>query len=658
MVFPAYLAQQQGFYRYDPLTLSTGGPSRLFPFIGEDGVLRYMLKQLRQRLLDQGQVSEPVSLVLAQVESSLTELEQRWDEVSVLLADLQFFQSGWVNFALPPNEQFSSAYIRDLRSMGQIKIAAERATQIEVPDWSHFLPSWMTATTIATAQKPAIEQQRSRFYQTLEQRGRRRPKVSLIYERDQGLSDREFARQRLAGANPMVIHRLQEADRSLLSTWASDQPYLLTNGETLQLTQAAAENRLFLLDYPLLKDLTASDLQIGKYVGSPQALFYRSEQGLLPVLIQLERGHKVFTPAESDEWMRAKLYVQVADATHHELISHLCYTHLAMETFAIATARQLPKNHPLAQLLAPHFKFLLAINHRGNRVLLAEGAAIDSLLAPTGVASLDLIDRAYRDRPLEHYALPHDLKHRGLEPEYLSDFPYRDDAQLLWDAIAGYVSAYLLRYYLDDRAVMQDAYLQAWAAELGSPMDSRPLSEFPQLPDWVPPEVAKQTGLQPESMPAHSRVPGFPTSQSGIGEIQTLQQLIDLTTLTIFTCGPQHAAVNFSQFDYLGYVPNAPMAAYAKPDVATVSTLMPPPQAQLNQMELTFALSGVIWGRLGDAQLIQFADAGDRQILQQFQDRLTQVEQEIQQRNCQRRDRDGVDYPYLLPSQIPNSINI
>jgi arachidonate 15-lipoxygenase len=86
--------------------------------------------------------------------------------------------------------------------------------------------------------------------------------------------------------------------------------------------------------------------------------------------------------------MKAKLFVQVADVTHHELLAHLCYTHLAMEAFALATPRQLPVNHPLYRLLRPHFRFLLAINTRGNAILLGEGAAIDTMMAPTRPAAI------------------------------------------------------------------------------------------------------------------------------------------------------------------------------------------------------------------------------------------------------------------------------
>lgn len=274
-------------------------------------------------------------------------------------------------------------------------------------------------------------------------------------------------------------------------------------------------------------------------------------------------------------------------------------------------------------------------------------------MAQTRETSLDIINRAYRQRPFEDYSLPNNIKRRGIEPEFLPQFPYRDDAQLLWEAIARYAEAYLQRYYPDDRAVQLDPYLQAWAAELGAPLDSRPLTEFAQAPSWIPSEIVTEVGLSIESLPHHSRVPDFPE------KITRLQELIDIATQIIFTCGPQHAALNFSQFDYMGYVPNAPLAAYARPDVAaSLEEMLPPPDNDLEQMRLTFILSAIRWGRLGSSDLIKFVDGGDREILAQFQADLQEIESQIETRNQQRRQETGLDYPYLLPSQIPNSINI
>ncbi|MBL1176103.1 lipoxygenase family protein [Pantanalinema sp. GBBB05] len=636
--------EQQGQYRYDPRSLHQAGPARIFPYIGDEGIWQYLLTGLPRQLVKQGRVSQPWSLLWRQVEATSQSLSEGWAQLSTLLADVEIFQSGWFNFHLPPNEQFDADFVRQRRSMMLAMLAAKRSVQaVQFKDN-------LTQTEVAG-------QQRTQFYQALKQHGRAKPVVAQLYERDHGLSDREFARQRLAGQNPMVIRQVQRSDQPYLQSWQA-QSCTLSDGTPIDLVEATTTQRLFVADYPCLQGLTPAQLQAGRYVGSPIAIFHRSSQGLEPILIQVEPGRVVLPPpvgTDADAWMRAKLYVQVADVTHHELISHLSDTHLGMEAFAIATCRQLPANHPLYQLLRPHFRFLLAINTRGNEVLLGESGAIDQLMAPTRAASLELINQAYRNCAFQDHALPQNIQHRGVDADVLPEFPYRDDAKLLWHAITRYVSRYLQRYYPDDHALQQDPYLLGWIGELGDPLNTRPWHEFAQAPSWLPSKMLAQFGLYSETLPTYARVPGFPTSKDPID----LQQLIDIVTQIIFTCGPQHAAVNFSQFDYVGYPPNAPLAAYCRPDSCTsLEDLLPPPTQDLGQIELSFALSGIRWGTLGSSELIQFAERGDRQILAQLQADLQETERTICARNQQRLANTGVDYPYLLPSHIPNSINI
>jgi arachidonate 15-lipoxygenase len=634
------LQEQQGYYRYDPSILDQKGYARLFPYTGEDGVIRYILTKLSENLVEQGKLSEPWTLLLSQLDQKVAELEENWLNLTTLLVDCKVFQSGWFNLDLPPNEQFNSSYIQERKKLIQTISAIKKA----VENVDRNLPP-LTKNA----------EQRNLFYQVLAKKADVKPPVmSIIHERDGGLSDREFVRQRLAGANPTIIRRVQTNDQSLIQTLAT-QPYKLANNGTVDLIKSASENQLFIADYPIFKDLKITDLQTGKYVGSPVALFHNTEKGLEPILIQLEKC-RVVTPGitgePADDWMRAKLYFQTADATHHELIAHLAYTHLAMESLSIATSRQIPTNHPVYQLLSPHFKFLIAINNRGNSILLAEGAAIDNLMAPTIKTSGNLMNKAYREKSFWYYSLLNDIEVRGIEPKLLPDFPYRDDALLLWEAIAKYTTRYLQRYYPDDKAVQQDIYLQNWAEELGAPLNTRPKSDFPQAPAWLPKEMVAASGIEPQEIPSYPRVPGFT-------KIGSLQQLIDIATIVIFTCGPQHAALNFSQYDYFGYVPNAPLANYIRPGTpASLEEILPSTARDLEQMQLTFALSGINWSKLGSADLIQFADKIDRQILAHFQSDLLEIESKIKSRNQQRFLETGVEYPYLLPSRIPNSINI
>jgi arachidonate 15-lipoxygenase len=620
------LNQSQGHYRYDPSTLKAEGPARIFPHNGADGVVQYIATKFSQNLVDQGQLSAPWILLLEQLEAFTKTADETWLKFATLFADLKIFQSDWFNFTLPPGEQFNSDFMKLRREMGMGLNAATEA-----------------AKSVAASPNRLVEQ-RILFYQALETHGRTRPKLLAIHERDRGLSDTEFARQRLAGPNPAMIYRVQ--DKDVIAT--------LTHPALTDLVQ---QNRLFLAEYPLL-NLAPAELQVGRYVGSPKAVFQSGDRGLEPIGIQLEAGGKTFTPADGDDWMRAKLFVQVADVTQHELITHLCYTHLAMEAIAISTPRQLPENHPVYRLLRPHLKFLLAINTRGNAILLSEGAAIDNLMAPTRAVSLSLINKAFRQKSFPDYAFPRDIQQRGVTAEFISDFPYRDDAQLLWCAIYNYVSAYLNQYYASDAVVVADSYLQAWAAELGAPLPTRSRSEYAQAPGWIPSAIAQQAGMQIDEFPDYARIPDFPNANHP-GQILALQELIDVAAIVIFTSSAQHAAVNFSQFDYFGYAPNSPFAAYTRPDVPVpLSEMLPSAEKELGQMELAFALSGIRFSRLGSSEMIRFVDQGDRKILGHFQADLDAIESEIRSRNQQRIIDSGVDYPYLLPSLIPNSINI
>jgi hypothetical protein len=73
-------------------------------------------------------------------------------------------------------------------------------------------------------------------------------------------------------------------------------------------------------------------------------------------------------------------------------------------------------------------------------------------------------------------------------------------------------------FYNDDNAVAADVALQAWAAE----------STDPSLAD----------------------IPGFPSSFSEKALLRKFLQTL------IWAVSAQHSAVNFSQFDFLSYLPN------------------------------------------------------------------------------------------------------
>jgi arachidonate 15-lipoxygenase len=485
------------------------------------------------------------------------------------------------------------------------------------------------------------------------------PEVAKVYE-----TNNSFAEQRLSGANPMVIRKLDKNDPR--AKVLEQIPSFQKNFEPLfQVPEELAKGNIYVTDY------TGTDphyrgpakVQGGthekgrKYLPKPLAFFWWRSVGigdrgkLAPIAIQLDAStdpnkyqlsdRKVYTPFEKNplDWLFAKFCVQIADANHHEMNTHLCRTHFVMAPFAIATARKLAENHPLSILLKPHFLFMLTNNHLGQQGLINPGGPVDRLLAGNLAESMELVKDAYEGWNIKEFALPKEIANRGMNE--IPHYPYRDDGMLVWEAIHTFVSDYLNHFYPTTIEITSDTELQAWAAELAN----------------------QTTG---------GRVKGMPERITNVAE------LIEIITTVIFTCGPQHSAVNFAQYEYMTFVPNMPLAAYQDvpaenlrmADPMTdkkILDLLPPYKRSAEQLEILDVLSAYKYDRLGyynkalgelyNRQLEDIFE-GENQaiinIIRQFQQNLNMAEQEIDANNKKR----VFPYPYLKPSLILNSISI
>ena len=444
-------------------------------------------------------------------------------------------------------------------------------------------------------------------------------------------SNSEFARLRVAGFNPLVIQKIKALEAKFPLTEAQFQKVLA--GDSL--AAAGAEGRLYLADYIELTAIAGGTFPKSeqKYINAPLALFAipKGKKSLTPIAIQLGQDpntNPIFVCQAGDEpnWMLAKTVVQIADANYHELISHLGRTHLFIEPFAIATNRQLASNHPLYVLLKPHFQGTLAINDAAQSGLINAGGTIDSLLAGTITSSRALSVQGVKTYNFDEAILPVALKKRGVDdPNLLPDYPYRDDALLVWDAISTWVKSYLSIYYFNDNDVIRDSELQAWAQEI----------------------ISDNGG----------RVTSFGQS----GQIRTFDYLVNAVTLLIFTGSAQHAAVNFPQGDLMVYAPAFPLAGYTPAPTSTTGAseadffaMLPPIDQAKSQLTMTYILGSVYYTTLGEYGPSYFKDDRIQQPLIDFQDHLKAIESTIKSRNEKR----VTDYNYLRPSRIPQSINI
>nr|5MEF_A Chain A, Arachidonate 15-lipoxygenase [Rippkaea orientalis PCC 8801]5MEF_B Chain B, Arachidonate 15-lipoxygenase [Rippkaea orientalis PCC 8801] len=466
-------------------------------------------------------------------------------------------------------------------------------------------------------------------------------------------NDRVFARQRIAGPNPMVIERVvDKLPDNFPVTDAMFQKIMFTKKT---LAEAIAQGKLFITNYKGLAELSPGRyeyqkngtlVQKTKTIAAPLVLYAWKPEGfgdyrgsLAPIAIQINQQpdpitNPIYTPRDGKHWFIAKIFAQMADGNCHEAISHLARTHLILEPFVLATANELAPNHPLSVLLKPHFQFTLAINELAREQFISAGGYADDLLAGTLEASIAVIKAAikeYMDNFTE-FALPRELARRGVGigdvdqrgENFLPDYPYRDDAMLLWNAIEVYVRDYLSLYYQSPVQIRQDTELQNWVRRL------------------VSPEGGRVTGLVSN------------------GELNTIEALVAIATQVIFVSGPQHAAVNYPQYDYMAFIPNMPLATYATPpnkesniSEATILNILPPQKLAARQLELMRTLCVFYPNRLGYPDT-EFVDVRAQQVLHQFQERLQEIEQRIVLCNEKRLE----PYTYLLPSNVPNSTSI
>jgi arachidonate 15-lipoxygenase len=454
------------------------------------------------------------------------------------------------------------------------------------------------------------------------------PKIASTYQEDE-----VFAYMQVAGYNPLMIKRVTSLGDRFPVT---DEHYQAVMGNDDSLAAAGEDGRLYLADYGILDGaINGTHPKLQKYVYAPLALFAvpkgaDAHRLLRPVAIQCgqtpDADHPIITPNSGKyAWLFAKTTVLIADANFHEAVSHLARTHLFVGVFVMATHRQLPSNHPLSLLLRPHFEGTLAINNAAQENLIARDGGVDLLLSSTIDNSRMLAVRGLQSYSFNAAMLPKQLKQRGVDdPNLLPVYPYRDDALLIWDAIRDWVSDYLKLYYPTDADVEKDAALQAWATEA----------------------QAYEGG----------RITGFGED----GGIKTREYLIDAVTLIIFTASVQHAAVNFPQKDIMGYAPVVPLAGYMpastlKGEVTEQDylNLLPPLEQAQGQYNLLYLLGSVYYNKLGQYPQPHFTDPQVTSLLQSFQDKLQLIEDTINQRNLNR-----PVYEYLLPSKIPQSINI
>ncbi|XP_076901945.1 putative linoleate 9S-lipoxygenase 5 isoform X2 [Bidens hawaiensis] len=495
-------------------------------------------------------------------------------------------------------------------------------------------------------------------------------------------TDKEFAREMLAGVNPVKIRLLKEfpptskLDVQVYGNQNSSikSHHIQENLHGLKVDEALIANRLFILDHhdSLMPNLRRINATKSKIYASRTLLFLQNDGTLNPLVIELSLPHpeadtlgavsNVYTPAENGVegavWQLAKAYVAVNDSGVHQLVSHWLNTHAVVEPFVIAANRQLSVLHPIYKLLYPHFRDTMNINALARQILINGGGILEKTVFP-GKYSMELSSVFYKDWAFPDQALPVDLVKRGMAVEdsnsphglrlLIEDYPYAVDGLEIWSAIKSWVEDYCKFYYTSDDTIKNDKELQSWWKEL------------------------REEGH------------GDKKHETWWLGMNSCQELIDICTIFIWIASALHAAVNYGQYPYAGYAPNRPTISRrfmpepntpeydelkANPDNVFLKTITP----QL-QMVLGIALIELLSRHssdevyLGQRECPDWTlDAEPLNAFQRFGKKLKEIEKKIVAMNNDKKlkNRAGpakVPYTLLYPTSeegvtgkgIPNS---
>jgi len=460
--------------------------------------------------------------------------------------------------------------------------------------------------------------------------------------------DQVFAYMQVAGPNPVMLNQIKKLDSRLLIT--SEQYQEIVHGDALE--AALQEGRLYLADYSKLDPLEASNVGGSqKYIYAPLALFtvppeQYPDKNLLPIAIRCQQlpgdENPIFTPLDGENWMTAKTVLQMADSNYHELISHLAQTHLFIEPFVLATNRCLKDpNHAVRVLLKPHLQGTILINYGAHKYLLAEKGPIDILLSGTidSNSQLAIKEAMSHLANFNEVAFPLTLEKRGVNnPQQLPIYPYRDDGQLMWDAINQWVHDDLHLHYSSDDSLSDDPR--------------------PSVHDHPLRSVHSDQDLQNWAMELFSKG-NCHIGENADGHITTLDYLVKAISTVIFTASAQHAAVNFPQSGLMTYAPAFPLGCYSpaptnpKQQQDFMGSLPPLDQAQL-QIQVLYLLGSVYYTNLLDYPELSFKNPNVKIAFDNFKAKLKDIDEKIYNAQSNRL----VDYTFLQPSKIPLSINI
>uniref|UniRef100_UPI003AAA3D8C polyunsaturated fatty acid 5-lipoxygenase isoform X3 n=1 Tax=Centroberyx gerrardi TaxID=166262 RepID=UPI003AAA3D8C len=410
-----------------------------------------------------------------------------------------------------------------------------------------------------------------------------------------------FGYQYLNGCNPVVIQKCTKLPDKFPVT---HEMVAVCLERELTLEQEIEAGNIYIADYEVLDGISANctDPCTLQYLAAPICLLYKNAQNkILPLAIQLGQ-----TPGEDNP-----IFLP-SDGQYDWLLAKIWVRSADFQQHQTVT--HLLKTHLMTevfgiamyrQLPAVHPVYKLLIPHIRFTI------AINTKAREQLICECGIFDKA-----------------RGVDiKEELPTYFYRDDGNRVWEATKSFASDVVRIYYSSDEMVQGDEEIQAFVKDVCSfGMQDFDHCEFPK-------------------------------------SVKSREELTEYLTVVIFTASAQHAAVNFGQYDWCSWIPNAP------------STMRKPPPTQKGVADVKLIIEslpdrgrsswhlGAVWALsqyqenelyLGMYPDEHFIEKPVKEAMETFRKQLAEITSTIKRRN------EGKKLPYynMSPDMIPNSVAV
>ncbi|XP_075908424.1 polyunsaturated fatty acid 5-lipoxygenase-like [Petromyzon marinus] len=408
-----------------------------------------------------------------------------------------------------------------------------------------------------------------------------------------------FGYQFMNGVNPVLIKRCTKLPENFPVTTNMVKSSLVRE---CSLEDEIKHGNVYIVDYQCLDGIPGNTVNHSKpfYLAAPMCLLYVNKQGqLLPIAIQLQQKPSADNP----------IFLP-SDSAHDWMLAKMWVRSMDFQIHEIST--HLLKTHLLAEVFTMATLRQLSTMHPVHKALSIGGGG-HFKLGGKGLKAL-----TYR-----HLCILKDVADRGVGD--LPSYYYRDDACSIWKTIHKFVDKILAIFYKRDEDVRGDAELQAFVDDINHALLSNPSN-------------------------------GFPTKFTCVAELS------EFLTMVVFLCSAQHSAVNYGQFDFYAWIPNAPSAMRKPPpttkgvvDMPFILQTLPDVQVSCISMAITWVLSrSAAEKTLGTFPDEPFQNPDALKAMQEYQSDLEVITKSIVERNKTL----PIKYPYLKPDKVANSITI